>query len=156
MQKMQTTRPTDPDPVSKSKGDIMLIKNGQGNNGPTTVVSPLAQRTKFKNGVRKIASIHNRRRLVASIQFQSPRWLALTNRTLEICGYKTPAGWDFSIQSYNVIPSDSLIFQLAGCGEVAQIQEMFDNGKASPFDQNETGLSVLDVRSMSLSDKVTA
>jgi hypothetical protein len=65
---------------------------------------------------------------------------------IEICGHQAPAGWNFSIQTYNILPSKSLIFELAGIGNVARIQDLFKNGEASPFDRDENGLTVLDVR----------
>ena len=84
-----------------------------------------------------------RKHLVA--RFQTPRWLFFTGRALEVCGLKSPSGWNFSIQLYNIVPSGSKVFERAAFGDVAGLQDLFDSKEASPFDRDENGLTVLDV-----------
>jgi hypothetical protein len=79
-------------------------------------------------------------------RFRSPSWLFLNNLAAENTAQKYPAGWNFSIQIYNIRSSDSAIFELAGSGDVVGMQRLFVTGAASPFDRDENGLTLLDVR----------
>jgi hypothetical protein len=83
------------------------------------------------------------RRFVAV--FRTPKWLPFKRRALEIYGDEAASGWKFSITTYNIIPSGSVVFDLAGLGDVDGIQALFDRREASPFDRDEYGLTVLDV-----------
>ena len=89
--------------------------------------------------------IKRQKRLKARLQ--TPKWLfGGISRAIELYESQAQAGWDFRIQVYNVVPSESPVFRMAGVGDVAGIRELFIAGKASPFDRDENGLTVLDVR----------
>ncbi|RHZ62494.1 hypothetical protein CDV55_102551 [Aspergillus turcosus] len=53
------------------------------------------------------------------------------------------SGWNFSIRSYNVIPDDSAIISHCEDGNIEEIQRLFDNRLASPFDCDEEGRTLL-------------
>jgi hypothetical protein len=53
--------------------------------------------------------------------------------------------WNFTIQVNNVLPSNSEIFRLCRQGKVEEIQKLFTNRLASPFDCNCYGEGLLHV-----------
>ncbi|GIJ83297.1 hypothetical protein Asppvi_002116 [Aspergillus pseudoviridinutans] len=53
------------------------------------------------------------------------------------------SGWNFGIRSYNVIPDNSAIIHHCQSGNIEEIQRLFDNRLASPFDCDEDGWSLL-------------
>lgn len=86
------------------------------------------------------------KQLKLKARFQTPKWLFGISRTVELYECRATAGWNFNIQVYNVIPSESPIFEMAGVGDIDGIRQLFSTGNASPFDRDENGLTVLDVR----------
>ena len=87
-----------------------------------------------------------KRNLKLKARFQTPKWLFGVSRAIEIYECRLHAGWNFNIRVYNVVPEYSPIFGIARSGDVIGIQELFRTGKASPFDRNPAGATVLDVR----------
>jgi hypothetical protein len=79
-------------------------------------------------------------------RFKTPRLLFMRSRLLELWGFKALSGWDFNIQTYNVVETNSPILQLAYMGDITGIENLFELGKASPFDRTEDGTTALDVR----------
>jgi hypothetical protein len=79
-------------------------------------------------------------------RFLIPGWLFGVSRAIEIYETRANAGWNFHIQMYNVVPYDSPIFKMAEDNCVFDIQQLFSTGQASPFDRDEYGWTVLDVR----------
>lgn len=63
---------------------------------------------------------------------------------IEVC--RSHSGWNSSLRTYNIIPSDSLVFKLAGGGDVRGLLDLFAKRQASPFDVDEDGCSLLSVR----------
>jgi len=63
---------------------------------------------------------------------------------VEFC--KSRSGWNINLRTYNIIPSGSLVFELAGEGDVKGLLDLFAGGQASPFDVDEYGCSLLTVR----------
>jgi len=89
--------------------------------------------------------IKGQRKLKARLQTR--KWLfGGISRAEELYESRVQASYDFSIQVYNVIPSEYPIFRLTGVGDIAGVRELFSTGQASPFDRDENGLTVLDVR----------
>lgn len=78
-----------------------------------------------------------------SAYFRAPAWLI--NRAWAIEGRRACSGWNFSLSTYNIIPSDSLVFKYAQNGTVNDLQGLFQNHLASPFDVDEYGHTVLHV-----------
>lgn len=78
-----------------------------------------------------------------TVSLRMPVWLI--NRIWEIQGMRARKGWTFTISSYNIVPSDSLVLQHARLGNLQGLQDLFSKNLASPFDRNEYGLTVLHV-----------
>jgi hypothetical protein len=89
---------------------------------------------------------NSKRELNLRVRFQTPKWLFGVARAIEFYECRANAGWSFNIQMYNVVPNRSPIFIMAEEGDVQGIQHLFSTGKASPFDRNQWGVTVLDVR----------
>jgi len=60
---------------------------------------------------------------------------------VEFC--RSRSGWNVNLRIYNIIPSGSLVFELAGEGDVRGLLDLFAEGQASPFDVDEDGGSLL-------------
>jgi hypothetical protein len=88
-------------------------------------------------------AVKQRRIFVARLR--APVWFSLTRRALEICGYRSPSGWNFTIQTYYVVPWYSDIFDLIQEGNISGTRDLFERREASPFDQDEDGRTVLQV-----------
>jgi len=87
-----------------------------------------------------------KRQLKLKARFQTPKWLFGISRAIKIYESRANTGWNFNIQVFNVVPRNSPIFRMVENGDVIGIQELFRTGQASPFDQVESGYTVLDVR----------
>jgi hypothetical protein len=74
----------------------------------------------------------------------------MTNRALEISGAKAPCGWNFSIRTYNIVSSGTAVMEYAARGDVSHIQQLLSEGKASLLDRTYNGISILDVRIISI------
>ncbi len=59
---------------------------------------------------------------------------------------KASFGWTFCPRTYNIIPSDSPVFDLARKNSVKGLQELFSRKEASPFYCNENDTTLLVVR----------
>jgi hypothetical protein len=91
-------------------------------------------------------SIDRQRRFLACVS--TPTWFLNCRRTLEICGYKAPSGWMFSLQTYNILPAD-FSQDMHICmeqGSISDLQRLFGERKVFPFDRLDNGLTLLDVR----------
>jgi hypothetical protein len=86
-----------------------------------------------------------KRELRLKLRIQTPKLLFGVCRAIEI--YESRAAWGFNIYIYNVVPNDSPIFSMAKNGDIVGIQQLFSAGRASPFDRNLSGETVLDVSS---------
>lgn len=76
--------------------------------------------------------------------YRGPAWLI--NRAWQIQASKAMCGWNISLRTSNVIRRSSPVFDLASNGDIEGLQVLFSNGKASPFDCDETGWTILHVR----------
>lgn len=76
-------------------------------------------------------------------QYRAPSWLI--NRVWGIHAIKTLSGWSFSPRSYNIIPNNSIVFEYIEDDDTARLQNLFAEKKASPFDCNEGGGTLLHV-----------
>ena len=59
------------------------------------------------------------------------------NKAWEIEFFKSRAGWTCSLRTCNMVPQDSLAFHMVKIGDERGLQELFDQGHASPFDVTE-------------------
>jgi hypothetical protein len=89
---------------------------------------------------------NSKRELNLRLRFQTPKWLFGVTRVIELYEGQANAGWNFNIQVYKVVPHDSPIFTMAADGDIHGIKHLFSTGQASPFDRDEWGRTVLDVR----------
>src|SRR6266536_4640568 len=79
-------------------------------------------------------------------RLQTPRWISAQGRAWELCGFLARSGWNLSFQAYNVLYDiDSPILVFARRGDLSGVQRLFSEGKATPFDRTENGMTVLDV-----------
>jgi hypothetical protein len=78
-------------------------------------------------------------------RFQTPSWLSHNRSAWEICCYQAQSGWDFMLRTYNVLHEDNPIWAFLHEGNVSEIRKLFVEGKASPFDRDGWGRTVLDV-----------
>jgi hypothetical protein len=75
-----------------------------------------------------------------------PPWV--TTKALEISGLKFPDGWQWIFRTYNLIPLNSKVVDLAGSGDIQGLQRLFASRQASPFDRIDgNGYTLLHVSS---------
>jgi hypothetical protein len=70
----------------------------------------------------------------------------MLNRLWDMTGHSAKSGWQINIRTYNIIPEDSLAFQYILYNNIEGLQDLFKKGKASPFDVNTFGYTLLCVR----------
>ncbi|KAE9367098.1 hypothetical protein N431DRAFT_418216 [Stipitochalara longipes BDJ] len=88
---------------------------------------------------------HSKPELRIKARFKTPKWLFGVSRAIEIYESHANAGWNFHIQVYNVVPSDSPQFKMVRIGDAVGIQQLFSTGKASPYDRSPSGMTLLDM-----------
>jgi len=86
-----------------------------------------------------------KRRRHFAAQFRPPSWFTYASRAWELFGYRTDFGWMFTLRTYNIVPSESPILQHVQRGDVEEIQRLFGERKASPFDRDPNDFTLLDV-----------
>lgn len=62
---------------------------------------------------------------------------------VEFC--RSRSGWNINLHTYNIIPTNSLVFRLAKEGDERGLLDIFAGRQASPFDVDEDGRSLLSV-----------
>lgn len=63
---------------------------------------------------------------------------------MELCTSPQP-GWNYVLRSYNIVPNNSEILEAIRLGDTDAVLDLFRSGKASPFDKNPDGYSLLEV-----------
>ncbi|KAK8862806.1 ankyrin repeat-containing protein [Apiospora arundinis] len=76
---------------------------------------------------------------VWSASIRVPRWFYGAQRAWEFCAARSYSGWKFNLRVYNLRSKFSSVFTAAQNRYVENLQRQFDNGKASPFDQDTLG-----------------
>jgi hypothetical protein len=76
--------------------------------------------------------------------FQLPSWISL--KIYEMKSASTYAGWNISLTSWSIVQSTSEVFLRVAACDAEGLQQMFQNGNASPYDRDEEGYSLLQVR----------
>ncbi|THV53833.1 hypothetical protein BGAL_0041g00420 [Botrytis galanthina] len=62
----------------------------------------------------------------------------------ELCAYQQSiSGWTFTLRTYNVVDMNSPIMKMASEGNVAGMQQLFQSRRASLFDVDEFGYTIL-------------
>ncbi|KAJ8061664.1 hypothetical protein OCU04_009465 [Sclerotinia nivalis] len=62
----------------------------------------------------------------------------------ELYGYRqSTSGWTFNFKTYNVIPLNAPIMELAWKGDIVGMQQLFETRQASPFDVDPSGFPLL-------------
>lgn len=72
---------------------------------------------------------------------QLPSWISET--IYEFHYAPSLSGWMFNARIYNIVPNDSEIFRRVKQGDEAGVMELFQARKASPFDKDQRGQSLL-------------
>jgi hypothetical protein len=91
-------------------------------------------------------SSRNRRKLFS---VRIPNWVSSTTWEAELTKVST-SGWTFSLNSYAIVNWESPVFQATFKGRLADLQDLFSSGQASPFLRDDTGATLLHVSRMSL------
>ncbi|RGP71481.1 hypothetical protein FSPOR_3328 [Fusarium sporotrichioides] len=73
--------------------------------------------------------------------FQLPSWLSQSTHIFQ--SYPTRSGWTFNYRVYNVVAPDSEIIARIHNGDENGVLELFSARKASPFDKDPDGASLL-------------
>ena len=79
-----------------------------------------------------------------AFRLRTPSWLSHT--IWEIHSKRATAGWTISLRAYSVVPHDAAIFKACEHGDITRMQELFNGGFASPFDENQFGKGIFEVR----------
>ena len=74
-------------------------------------------------------------------RYRTPPWMA--NQVWRLQAVKAFAGWKFCIQTYTVVDFDAPAFECAHSNDVKGLQELFSSKRASPFDCNRVGSTLL-------------
>lgn len=73
-----------------------------------------------------------------------PLWI--TTRVWELKVFTLQNGWTTTFRTYNIIPHGSPVFELCINGDIQGLKELFASRKASPFDMDADGRTLLHVR----------
>ncbi|XXH06018.1 hypothetical protein Hte_012463 [Hypoxylon texense] len=73
--------------------------------------------------------------------FQAPIWLS--RRSWEVHSMRAAGAWQWNLRSYSIIPVDSRTIGVACNKSPKDMQELFDAGLASPYDQSAYGRTLL-------------
>jgi hypothetical protein len=79
------------------------------------------------------------------LSFRTPTWL--TSRVWEIRVREACSGWLLGLSSYHICSEDAPVFEYTLNGDLKNLQRLFDEGEASPFDRRPGGQTLLHVRS---------
>lgn len=105
--------------------------------------SPSSDSSSFGVGT-TIQRRRNAQRKTRTFHYRKVLYLMNWAWDIEVC--RSHSGWNSNLRTYNIIPSGSLVFELAGTGDVRGLLDLFAKGQASPFDVDENGYSLLSVR----------
>ncbi|KAH8587979.1 hypothetical protein B0O99DRAFT_747158 [Bisporella sp. PMI_857] len=75
----------------------------------------------------------------ARLQF----FLAFVQKAWDIQVSKATSGWNFNFKPYNIVPNNSLVIKYAKKGNIRGIRKLFYNKKASIYDRDTYGRSLL-------------
>ena len=75
--------------------------------------------------------------------------ISLINSVWDIALSKSTTGWMCHFRTYNVVPYESKVMDMAYRGNIKGLQKLFDSGHASPFDLCDDGVSMLGVSCLS-------
>jgi hypothetical protein len=112
-------------------------------------VNSQTRRTELQRRQSNVSNASKRHRRFMA-RYQMPSWIARNAWVVELCGYHASTSWTFTIRTYNVVPWNSRIMSLAENGGLDEMQQLFEQKKASPFDITASGWTILDVRSYTL------
>ncbi|GFF78701.1 hypothetical protein IFM53868_02411 [Aspergillus udagawae] len=126
--------------------NLRLVEN-PASNAPTNTATPQApsdcQQLDYNpRQPRNLQHIYARgTRKNKTFSFRTPLLFVDKFWNINITGINP--GWNFSIRSYNVIPYNSAIIRHCQSGKIEEIQRLFENHLASPFDCDEFGWPLL-------------
>ncbi|KAI1329416.1 hypothetical protein F5Y16DRAFT_365952 [Xylariaceae sp. FL0255] len=92
-------------------------------------VEPRAKVTKATSTQR----LSSQRNIARTFSFGVPSWTVWY--TWEIQCSRSYGNWTFNIRQWRLRPSDSRVFEIAKRGTPRELQQLFDDGLASPFDK---------------------
>lgn len=75
-------------------------------------------------------------------QFRPPKWLCL--KYWELLTQQTCAGWQINLTSFNMVPWESDVMEFARCNNWNGICELFREGRASPYDYDPDGGTLIE------------
>jgi hypothetical protein len=85
-------------------------------------------------------------------ELKTPSWLS--HAIWAVFMDRATVGWTVTLRAYSIVPHDSAIFKACERGDTSRMNQLFDGGFASPFDENEFGMGIFEV-SVNLTDEQT-
>jgi hypothetical protein len=76
-------------------------------------------------------------------QMTTPGWLSHTVWQLEMG--RSLIGLNIMLRTYGIVPFNAPVFEACETGDTIEMQRLFDNRLATPFDKTESGFSLWDV-----------
>ncbi|KAK7996590.1 Transcriptional regulatory protein Pro-1 [Apiospora arundinis] len=76
-------------------------------------------------------------------EFRPPWWLAGLASSFYLHMHKQNSAWDVQLRLYLDRPDNDPVFLMAEYGDIVGLQALFDQRKASPFDRDENGGTLL-------------
>jgi hypothetical protein len=76
-------------------------------------------------------------------QLRTPSWLSHTIWAVFV--ERATAGWTIALRAYSIVPHDSAIFKACQRGDTSRMQQLFESGFASPFDETQLGEGIFEV-----------
>lgn len=92
---------------------------------------------------RRRARPDKQHQIIANMHLSFASWL--TGRIWDIAAVRSQSALTLNLQQWNVIPGDSSIFGYCMSGKVCAVRDMIGTGKASMFDVDPFGQTLLDV-----------
>ncbi|KAF7944666.1 uncharacterized protein EAE97_005299 [Botrytis byssoidea] len=80
-------------------------------------------------------------------KFSTPQLFSSSSYTWDFSGYQAPSGWTFNFRQYYTVGRNSPTWMCVLLGDVSGLQALFQSKRATPFDRNPRGTTLLDLAS---------
>ncbi|PQE05154.1 Ankyrin repeat-containing domain protein [Rutstroemia sp. NJR-2017a BVV2] len=78
-------------------------------------------------------------------KIRMPLWFSRTSRTWDFAVHEIPSGWKHVFRQYYTIEFESPVLRCIRRGDVDGVRELLASKRATPFDRNAFGTTLLDV-----------
>jgi hypothetical protein len=126
---------------SSSKSSYTVLKTALGNIVSNRIVYHVDRQSLYPNAddsITKAATDESSTIAFHPVKLLSSMGFSLHSRRIRGFG-------SYNIRPLHIVPQDALIFELCREGDLINIQRLFSNGLASPFDTNLNGATALHV-----------